>query len=131
MSVLDRVYMLSPPTLQNVMVSGYGLLLYWKRLGSREHRRATEWIAALEASTPEEVEQVRRRLLKVTVVHAGHTVPHYRRLFADLGIDAEKIETIERLRDLPVLESFELLRNIYRVPQNVYVKNRLTTLKFQ
>jgi phenylacetate-CoA ligase len=111
MSVLDRVYVLSPPAIQNAMVSGYGLILYWRRLASRKHRRAMERIAALEASTPKEVERVQRRLLKQTLVHAGHTVPHYRSLFSDRGVDPEEIDTIERLRDLPILEKHEVREN--------------------
>ena len=111
MSVLDPVYLLSPPAIQNAMVSGYGLILYWRRLASRKHSRVVERVAALEASTPKEVEWLQRRLLKRTLVHAGHNVPHYRRLFSDLRIDPEEIDTIQRLRDLPALEKHEVREN--------------------
>jgi phenylacetate-CoA ligase len=108
MNMADRLYAMSPPAVQNAMVSGYGLVLYWRRLASGTQSRAMKRIAALEAATPKEVECVQRRLLRRTLVRAVQTVPHYRRLFANRKLNAEAIDTLERLRDLPVLEKHEV-----------------------
>lgn len=65
----------------------------------RHHRRLcrSQW------NEPEVIQQRQRTALRSLVQHAAETVPYYCRRFAELGLTAADIRTIDDLRRLPIL----------------------------
>lgn len=57
----------------------------------------TQWLS------PEETRARQLEKLRGTLRHCADHVPYYRRLFADLRFDPEKVESLDQLSELPVL----------------------------
>lgn len=110
MAVLERLYLKSPVAIQNLMVSGYGLVLYYRRRGSRLHRAEMKALAAAERGSPDEIRQFQARALHDLVLHAARTVPHYSEALARHGVTASTIRSVEDLQRLPILEKDEVRR---------------------
>lgn len=61
-----------------------------------------EWGAAYRA--PEQIAAERDRRLRETVRYAAATVPWYRRLFAEMGVDPREIRAAADLERLPIID---------------------------
>lgn len=53
---------------------------------------------------PERIEALQMQRLRELLVKAGREVPYYRELFARLGFDPQAVNTVEDLRQLPLLD---------------------------
>jgi len=65
-------------------------------------RRAEQW-------SPDERDAYQVGQLRKVLGFAGRNVPHYTRLFADLGFDPRAIKSVEDLQRLPILEKKSVL----------------------
>jgi phenylacetate-CoA ligase len=108
--VFEGLYLKSPVAVQNVLVSAYGLVLYYRRVGSRRHRAEIRAIADAERATPEEIRIHQSGALRELVMHAARSTPHFKEMFARQGIDPPAIKTIADLQRLPILEKDEVRR---------------------
>lgn len=106
--MLERLYWKSPVAVQNLLVSGYGLVLYHRRVGSRLHRAEMRALAEAERAGPDELRVRQSRALRELVLHAARTTPHYREVFARHGVEPSAIRTSDDLRRLPILEKDEV-----------------------
>ncbi len=77
-----------------------------------DYRPALETLERLEAATPDEVEAYRRTRLRELLGHCGRNVPFYRREFARIGLDPERVNGVEDLAGLPVVDK-STLRSSY------------------
>jgi len=64
-----------------------------------------------DRSTAERLRGVERQNLKRTLVHAGTWCPYYTGLFRQLGFDPARVESVEDLKQLPVLEREEVIEH--------------------
>ncbi len=62
----------------------------------REYERRARW-------SRDRVEALRVERLRAFLSHAGATVPHYRRIFRELGFDPARVRSFDDLAVLPVL----------------------------
>lgn len=108
--MFEGLYLKSPVAVQNLMVSSYGLVLYYRRVGSRLHRAEIKALADAERGTPDDVRRSQSRALHDMVLHAARTVPHYPEAFARHGVAASSIRSVEDLQRLPILEKDEVRR---------------------
>lgn len=106
--MIEAFYAKSPVAIQNVMVSAYGLVLYWRRIASRTHRKMLEELAAIECYDIGQVQALQKHLLHHILVHANRSVPHYRDLFKRLGVNPDRHDALEVLNSLPILEKSEI-----------------------
>ena len=67
-------------------------LMYWRYLLWR-----SQWYPA------ERMAELQNRLLRKIVSHCATEVPYYRRMFAELGLEATQIQTAHDLKYLPIL----------------------------
>jgi phenylacetate-coenzyme A ligase PaaK-like adenylate-forming protein/glycosyltransferase involved in cell wall biosynthesis/uncharacterized protein (DUF362 family) len=99
---LDSIYLKLPIPVQHLACSAAGVQINVMRLGQgfRHSLRAAEqrlnWSEA-------EIQEYRDRLLHQFVVHCERTVPFYRVQFAELGISARDIRSLDDLKALPIL----------------------------
>ena len=74
----------------------------------------------------EKLAEYRERMLAEYVRHAAETVPYYRQLFKELGIDPWTIRTVEDLSRLPILTKAEIQQNPHAfVSEAVALRDRL------
>jgi len=102
-SLRHRLYWKAPPFVKNWLASWNARNLDAERYGP-EREEILRQIAEHDQWSAAQFVEYQRRELRELVRHAARNVPYYRRLFADRGIDPERIEGPEDLVHLPILE---------------------------
>lgn len=100
--MLKRIYEKLPVPAQHAACSVYSWNLDRKRFDCRFH----DLLAAGEnrlAWPADRLAAFRDERLRAFVRHAAETVPYYRRLFAEQGIDPDGIRTMADLKSIPIL----------------------------
>jgi phenylacetate-CoA ligase len=69
-----------------------------------DHRPALRLLERLECAPREEVQEYRRERLRELLTHVAETVPYYRRIFAQKGIDPRKLAESGDLSPLPIVD---------------------------
>ncbi len=78
------------------------------------HTGVMKYLSDLEKSqwwSPDELTELQNRKLRALVEHACRNVPYYRRVFAERGLSAGDIRTVEDLPRLPILTKDLVRRN--------------------
>lgn len=105
---IDKIYYQSPIWLQNIFVSGQGLLFRYRRANESIVRAQYEFLLKSEHWTAEQFRQYQgeqlRRLLRLAFQH----VPYYRNLQEKLGCEPEDFRNPEDIRLLPILEKSQV-----------------------
>jgi len=100
---LRDLYDRMPVAVQNGFATAYGTReLVRRHAGS--FRRNVRGLEARERWSEERLLEDQAVRLRGMVTWAAHRIPHYRELFAELGIDAQDIRSADDLRALPILE---------------------------
>jgi phenylacetate-CoA ligase len=100
--LIGWAYSKSPMIVQNVMVSGYGLMQSWERRGAVFHKILGE-LQKTESWSAGELEALQSERLAVLIRHVYENVPYYRRVFDDRRLAPSDIRTPGDLYKLPVL----------------------------
>ena len=107
---LEGLYQKLPIFLQNAVCSAIGWRIQRTRFGPGFRRHLQE--AEERAKWSEDrVLSYRDQRLRGFVAHCAKTVPYYRRLFAEQGIDPSRIRTLNDLKQLPLLTKEEVQRH--------------------
>ena len=101
-SIAERIYYKLPATLQNIAVSAYGLKLRQQRYNRTfkaflDDLKRSEWISK------EKILEYQNLKLRQIINHAYNTVPFYRSLYDEHGVDISQVQTINDLSRLPIL----------------------------
>lgn len=107
----STLYWSSPVAIQNLLVSAYGLLLYWRRLSGRRHRQEMSRIREVERYSLEQIRAWQSSELRKLVRSAYHGTDHYRQRWVAGRIDPERITALSDLERLPILEKQEVREN--------------------
>lgn len=100
-AVLERVYPRMNVRSQNALLSAYGYMYRFRRVGG-SFSRTVEAFAEREHWSPERMSWYLRRSLRKILRHAWENVPYYRGIWGAAGIDASMLENFG-LHDLPAL----------------------------
>ncbi|MBI3769540.1 MAG: phenylacetate--CoA ligase family protein [Deltaproteobacteria bacterium] len=98
-----QLYTHLPPSAQEILLSAYFFRKRRRIHNEVFHAKLTELRASEHLQDPDEFRAMQCVLLKPIVSAAANT-PHYRDLFARLGITSADISTPEGLRSLPILD---------------------------
>ncbi len=126
--IIDRVYAVCPPWLQNVGMSGYGFMWRWRRFGGRFSQYRDEF-AARGNYGPAEWHAYQTEVLRRLLTHAARTVPHYADLLGPAAARAAHWDAfgLGDLASLPSLEKEIVRRDPWRVVSNEASRHRLHT----
>lgn len=99
---LESVYLRLPTFAQNLVCSGVGWRIQRTRFGANF---LAHLLSAKERShwSQEQIVEFRDRRLRAFIKHCATTVPYYQALFAEVGLDPDKVRTLDDLSALPVL----------------------------
>lgn len=111
MTKLDTLYLHTPVWAQNALCSLYGHRLIRRRY-TPAYEAMERQVMARDRLSQDEVRTLRDARLQRTLRRAAEKVPHYRRLFRELGIDPASLRTIDDLKVLPVLTKAEVQAGI-------------------
>ena len=108
MSFLDKekLYYLLPYQFQNFLISLYGQSLYRKRYGNPYPQLYREIENSEELSRPE-VDNLQLNRLRDILQHAEKAVPYYRELFAKNLFTPSNLQSLDELKNIPILEKEE------------------------
>jgi len=119
---LSDLYQRAPLPLQEVFATGYGLRELPRRHGGR-YRRDTRDLDVRQWWAEEELSRDQDSRLRAMVTWCAARVPHYRDLFAELGIDAREVRTVADLSLLPFLDKEQVRADPDRfVPDGPHAK---------
>lgn len=105
---LYGIYKHTPPSIQNFLVSAYGLYLYRLKYGGA-HKGYLNTLMETGLCSRESLAELQLRELKGLIGHAYLTVPYYKNLFNKVGLKPRDINEISDLSKIPVLER-EMIR---------------------
>ena len=108
MKFAEKLYFRSPRVLQNLIISGYGRLLYQKRYTGLYHkiRNELENVKALSAT---EVKALQEESLHQMITYCATQIPYYQKLFAEHGLRRGDITALQDLKKLPTLNKQTIL----------------------
>lgn len=104
-SLAMALYSRAPVWLQDILISAYGLRLLRLRYGRTGHRTLT-WLNQSQWTSAADVRSHQLSALSEVVARAASDVPFYRRR----GLKAIDFDSIEQLRELPLLTKSEIQR---------------------
>lgn len=122
----DSIYYNSPVWLQNVMCDVRGYQLKRERFGKVFRKKLAEYESRNEWSY-EQMCDFRDQKLRRMVLHCYRTVPYYKRLFDDGGINPENIKYLDDLKALPILTKAEVMSHLGDFISSDYKDFRLMT----
>lgn len=99
---LSALYRMAPVWAQNLMLSGFGLVLERERFGGR-YEEFRELLAKTEWYSRSDLQAWQDERLRAVVRHAYDTVPFYRRVFDERRLTPADIRTGADLPKLPLL----------------------------
>lgn len=102
MKISEQVYLLSPPIIQNLMISVYGSRLYQKRYTGLYNRIRTQ-LDEIKGLSANEIRDRQEESLHKMVVYCASQIPYYQSLFAEFGIHQNDITSIGDIKKLPTL----------------------------
>ena len=106
--LIERIYGKSPLWLQNIFVSGQGLLFRYRRANERILRAQFEFLVKSEHWTAEQFREYQGEQLRQLLRLAFQHVPYYRDLKRKLGCEPEDFKDPEDIRLLPRLEKSQV-----------------------
>ena len=107
---LQSVYNYSPSFLQNVLVSAYGLKLYFREYG-RSFRRLSDEFEKMQWYSRDELESYQSEKLKVLIEHCYNYVPYYRNIMDQRKLKPADISSTKDLYKMPILTREDIIEN--------------------
>ncbi|MCM1317111.1 MAG: hypothetical protein NC241_02915 [Bacteroides sp.] len=109
MSALQGIYDRIPVWVQNIFVTGKGIVNYYHRYG-KEYWRYREYFEEFDKLTVEQKCEAQLSMLKEFLLFAVENSKFYARLYED--VDLAGIKTIDDLKRLPIVDKEMLRENI-------------------
>lgn len=107
---LSSMYNASPPYLQNILLSGYGMVLERERYRG-EFNEFRTLMSKAQWQTESELAGYQDEQLARIIDHAYMTVPYYRNIFDKLKLKPRDIRSKTDLNKLPLLTKDDIKRN--------------------
>lgn len=104
MGFLKSVYNSGPVWLQNLMVSGQGLVYAYVRWDPALGRKLLAELRESQWWSRDRFEDYQTRKLRHQLCFAASNIPHYRELFKKEGFDPDSVRHVDDLRNIPILE---------------------------
>lgn len=119
-----KIYNKLPILVQNIACNYEGLRIKKTRYGDAFWKFLKEY-EARNTWTYKEICDYRDERLRSLIEHSYKTVPYYRNLFDDLGLDYKEIRTLSDLKVLPILDKQTINDNFDKFVSTNYDKNNL------
>src|SRR5690606_31535132 len=119
----ETIYSQLPIALQNLLISGQGLIFRRQRF-SRNFQMELE--AAIERSRwpAPRIEEWQIKKARAFFAHAAETSPYWQARFADTDFDPANLRDIEDIRRVPVLEKEDLRKHADKIASSTYRQNQ-------
>jgi phenylacetate-CoA ligase len=104
------LYERCPVFLQNLLLTGFGVILHRERYGGR-YREYVQFLDEAQWKSKEEIEGFQDEQLQKLVHHVYETVPYYRRVFDERRLKPSDIKAKVDLPKLPVLTREDIKGN--------------------
>lgn len=119
MLVPEQAYGLLPPALQNVVCSVYGLRERHKRMGPAFHDYYYELLES-ESASNDHIQEYQAEQVTRLVRHAYDTVPYYRRVMEERGLQPRDVSSVADLSKLPILTKEDVIANFSDMRSSSY-----------
>ena len=107
---LQSIYNSSPSFLQNMLVSAYGLKLYFREYG-QSFRMSLDEFEKMQWYSKDELESYQSEKLKGLIEHCYNYVSYYRNIMDQRKLKPADISSVRDLYKMPVLTREDIVRN--------------------
>lgn len=107
MSIAEKVYALSPPSVQSCLISIKGAVFSHERFGGNYNNYLAGAIARA-AWCRDQLEEYQLARMSAFLQHAYRTTSYYKQVFDALSLRPDEVKTLEDLKVLPALEKSTL-----------------------
>lgn len=125
--IINYIYNTSPVTIQNLMISLYGIDLYKKRYQG-VHREYLEFLRKSQGYSRYQIENMKLESLSNLLKYVYKNVPFYQNFFDKRGFKPEDIKNEENLRKLPIVTKDDLRKNPELFISNEFKSNELISI---
>lgn len=108
MSLQETIYNFSPVVLQNIMVSIYGMKLYYERYMGNYSKSLKELLES-QWFSQNKINAIQNKKLSHLISHAYRNIPYYNTVFKQKGLSPNDFNSVDDLKKLPVLKK-EIVR---------------------
>lgn len=123
MNIMD-IYNKLPITLQNMACSIEGKRIQMNRYNSKFFKTLKEYQARNDWSYEEKCEY-RDRKLQEMIIYSYNSVPYYKKLFDEYGINPKQIKTLDDLNIIPILTKADIKANFNDLISTEFDKKKM------
>jgi phenylacetate-CoA ligase len=123
---LSTIYDASPIWAQNLMLTGFSMVLERERYSGR-YTEFRDLLAKSEWYSPGELRALQDERLRAIVAHAFAHVPYYRRVFDERRLRPDDIRTAADLPKLPLLTRHDIKRHFRELCSTAVPEKKLKT----
>ena len=121
-----KLYSLTPVWGQNLLLTGFSMMLERERYGGR-YREYRELLEKTERMSRGEIEAYQDARLRAVVAHAYATVPYYRRVFDERRLKPSDIRSRLDLPKIPLLTRDHIRRHFDELRSSAFPAKALRT----
>ncbi len=121
----ENIYNISPPFLQNLWVSLYGLRLYFREYG-KPFRILLDEFEKIQWYSPDDLREYQNGKLAILIKHCYENVPYYRNIMDGIKVKPTDILTVEDLHKLPLLTRDDIKKNFSLLTARNFKRAELT-----
>ena len=127
MSIVENIYNRSPLFIQNMLISIYGLRLYYERYAG-ENKIYLKQLMQTQWMTEDNIKEYQFAATKNLLKHAYNNVPYYKDIFESCGFKPSKFKSLNDLKKLPLLQKETLRTAGNKIVANNISKHRMIGL---
>ncbi len=124
-SQVKRIYDILPVAFQNLVLTGFSIILDGKRYGGK-FKQYSEFLERSEYFSDIELKDFQDINLCKIVNHAYDTVPYYRKKMKSIKLRPSDIKTQDDLYKFPILTRKEIIENFDELRSKSFTRKQLT-----
>lgn len=120
----EKIYNHSPVLLQNLLVSLYGLKIFFREYGKKFKEKLKEF-EKIQWYSLDELREYQNDQLKILIKHCYENVPYYRKLMDVRKLKPTDISSADDLHKLPILTREDVKNNFSTLVAKNYTSSKL------
>lgn len=122
--LIDKIYNILPPLIQNITISAYGYKLKKERFCD-QYVQLFNLLEKSQYYSLDQLNEYQNEKLRDIIAHAYESVPYYNKLFKNMNLVPEDIKTKKDLYKLPIMTKKDITSNFNDLISNKHRRQEL------
>jgi len=124
-SKLEKIYNRCPTAVQNMIISLYGLKLYYREYG-RDFKRQLAEFEKMQWYSRDDLKNYQNERLRILIDHCYRNVPYYKKLMNENKLAPADFRSVDDLHKLPLLTRDDVKHNFETLTARNFKSSQLT-----